>query len=386
MNILIIPSWYQNKKQPTSGSFFKEQAIALSKEGHSVILLDVTMLGTKSISKEEICHVARYKDNGITIYSFKSYSFGLGRFPRIYYKIFEFKLNLMLRKIIREHKIDVMHVHSVYPAGIAAINISKKFQLPIVYTEHRGGFGLTSLSNRNREMLKRVIENCDHTIYVSKFLMNSINRQICTNTKSTVVPNAVNELFIHQPRYEKTVFTFLSVGRLVKIKRMDLTIKAFAEALKKVDAKLIIAGDGPEKENLKQLVENLKITDKVEFVGQATREEISDLLIYCDAFILASDVESFGVVYLEALAVGRPVVTTRNGGAEEIINDTNGTLVEVGNLKGLANAIEQTILNYSKYDSKIISSECLERYSYKRVVRQLEEIYIKVIQKEKNVL
>jgi len=174
-------------------------------------------------------------------------------------------------------------------------------------------------------------------------------------------------------------FIFLTVSYLKDNKNVDVLIKAFKKALDHIDAKLIIGGKGPEEEKLKMLCADLGISNKVEFKGALSRAEVPQVINSCNVFVLASKFETFGVVLIEALSSGKPVISTKNGGAQDIVNSNNGLLVDVDSVSQLGDAIIKMKENYSKYNSVNISRECKDKYNKTNVAARIEEVYKKLL-------
>ena len=156
-------------------------------------------------------------------------------------------------------------------------------------------------------------------------------------------------------------------------------IKAFYKAFpNETDVFLNIVGEGEERNNLQDIINQYNIGDRVKLLGQKTRSELSLLMKDANAFALASRIETFGVVYIEAMLSGLPVVATICGGPENFVDETNGILIQVDDVESLANALTAMRLNIDKYDGVKISQECNERFSpqsiAKEIVRQYEKI------------
>ena len=140
-----------------------------------------------------------------------------------------------------------------------------------------------------------------------------------------------------------------------------------------------IAGDGPEKNKLSDLITALNVPSKVKLLGQLGKEELLSRLKDSDVFILTSSQETFGVAFAEALSTGIPVISTSCGGPEEFINENNGLLVPVNNLGALTDAMSYMMQNYEKYDHDIIKSECIEKFSSNVIAEQIINIYRKIL-------
>ncbi|MHB8962254.1 MAG: glycosyltransferase, partial [Saccharofermentanales bacterium] len=182
----------------------------------------------------------------------------------------------------------------------------------------------------------------------------------------------------------KGIFRFVSVGNLIPSKRMDLLIGSFAKVFKgNPGVSLTIYGGGPEREKLENTVYELGVSDQVKLMGQRPREEISSYLKSCDCFALASQSETFGVVYIEALACGVPVIAARSGGPESFINSSNGILVPVNDLDRFASALEVMYQNSGSYDHQRISEETLAQFSPEHVAVRLTEVYTRIVNMSK---
>ena len=146
-------------------------------------------------------------------------------------------------------------------------------------------------------------------------------------------------------------------------KGFDILLKAFSIVYKeKPEVKLILGGDGPERENLQKLAKILNIEEAVTFAGALPRENVRLLMAESACFVLSSHVETFGVVLIEALSQGTPVVATKCGGPESIIVSGDGILVEVADVNALAQAMKEVVENPELYDSGSLRQRCLERF------------------------
>jgi N-acetyl-alpha-D-glucosaminyl L-malate synthase BshA len=204
-----------------------------------------------------------------------------------------------------------------------------------------------------------------------------------------VVPN-----FIDCSKYDKKEFTdcqremmadkkekiITHISNFRKVKRIDDVIKIFYEIQKKIDAKLMMVGEGPEKEMAEDLAEELHIEDKVMFLGQS--HEIDKILCFSDLFLLPSEKESFGLSALEAMVNGVAVISTNTGGLPEVNqHGISGYLSNVGDIEEMAsNALKilqnEKILEKFKQGARDVA----EKFDIKNVVPLYEDIYTKALQ------
>jgi len=180
----------------------------------------------------------------------------------------------------------------------------------------------------------------------------------------------------------KNGFRFLTVGSLGEKKGHKDLINAFAATFPdRSDVKLEIVGGGPLRGELLALSERTGVGDRVTLSGELVRLDVVSRMQACDAFVLSSHHETFGVVLAEAMACGKPCVATVCGGPEHIINDRNGILVPSGNQASLATAMSTMIETIDDYDGAAIRAECLSRYGADRLVERLEDLYCEALER-----
>jgi len=192
------------------------------------------------------------------------------------------------------------------------------------------------------------------------------------------IPNMVNGEFFTFPATIRSIdpFVFITSGRLLHVKGFDILIRAFAELVKggHTNIWLKILGKGKEKTGLEKLSMDLKVWDKVIFTGRVSREAVKKELQAANCFVLASRYEAFGIVLIEAMATGLPVIATRSGGPGKIIKPEYGYLVDPENVKGLAQAMQEMIGKFSSFDQKGIRKGVLNRYEQTGIAGQYIEL------------
>jgi L-malate glycosyltransferase len=381
LNILIIPSWYSTKDNPTNGSFFREQAHALKESGNNVIVAFVEVRLFSKINKKQRVEVI--DDNGV-----KTYRIIQGKFPKTGNVgtaiAFRQGLKKIYREIIKSEKIDTVHLHSCIWGGIGGAYIAKKLKVPFVITEHSSYYGRFKVNFIESQLIKYTLKNSDKVISVSSYLKGIVSKYYKDDI--TIIPNMVDcsEFLDYKLNNKNTCnkFTFLSLCYLKKNKGVDILIKAFSKYFNYENVELIVAGDGPERVNLEKLAVELGVSNKVKFKGALSRSEVKKEMSNCNVFALASRFETFGVVLIEALASGKPVISTRNGGANDIVNNLNGILVEIDNINELGEKMYYMYENYNKYNSYKIREDCIYRYNKEVIIKELSNIYNEVNRKK----
>ena len=185
--------------------------------------------------------------------------------------------------------------------------------------------------------------------------------------------------FTIKKRIKNEKFIFFSLAFLEGEKGFDTLIKSFAKKFKDKEAVLYIGGDGSQRSWLEALTVENGVKDQIIFLGALSRDDVSKWMNKCDCFVLPSRYETFGVVYIEALASGRPVIGALNGGAEDIINNLNGYLIPIDDIDILAEKMIEVYDNIESYDEEEIRIDCLKRFSPKVIVNKIISVYKEVL-------
>ena len=163
-------------------------------------------------------------------------------------------------------------------------------------------------------------------------------------------------------------------------KGIDILLKAWRRFINEYpDARLLIGGGGKAKQKAIEWAEKYGLQSSVKFLGVLDRKQVVEQMQQCDCFVLPSRYETFGVVYIEAMACGKPVIAVKNGGPDDFIKDFNGVLIEPEQTEGLLTAMKKMINEQDSFDSNKIVSFVENKFSQRAVAQQLEDIYVKVL-------
>lgn len=381
MHILILPSWYPKNSKDVSGVFFRDQALALQRYGHRVGVIAPLMRSMrKLLDTDESKSLLRYEDDGGVNTYRKDVLAILPRVPYGNYKIYKNAARTLLKRYIKDQgKPDIIHAHSAIFAGAAAEELSKEFSIPFVLTEHSTGFARKIYSSWQLKLAKKAIQESKSCIAVSPSLADLISKQFQENkTKWLWVPNVVADRFEGPKTNEREgrPLRFLNLALMTEKKgQLDL-IRAFVELINKgTRAELWFGGDGPIRVQLEDMVKSSGISESVHFLGIVPPDEVPGLLTQVDVMVVSSHYETFGVVAAEALMAGIPVIATRCGGPECIVESGDGLLVEPRNPESLATAMLKIAQTIGHYDPKIISERARKRFSGPAIANQLTRIY-----------
>jgi glycosyltransferase involved in cell wall biosynthesis len=387
MHIAVIPSWYPADSKDIGGSFFREQALALQRFNHQVGVIYPHQLSVKDYKKFRMHgnEITKEFDEGMPTYR----NFGLGWLPRLPYanmKLWVAKGLQIFAEYIKDHgKPDIIHAHSMLYAGALASAIKRRYNIPFVVTEHSSAYVSKSLSDWQRKASMQVAANANMRIGVSEFFCDYLTHYLNPSLAWLYVPNILSYQFSVEVKKTSTdkpdKFTFLNVSLLTENKGIALLLNAFARSFAGNDNFCLnIAGDGPMRSSLEELSCKLGIKNQVRFLGLLSRENVLKIMHKSDAYVLTSQIETFGVVLIEALALGLPVVATRCGGPQSIIIDNkNGYLVNNNDVSDISNGMQKVFDNYAQFDEIEIRNDCLQRFSEETVVAELTREYQKMI-------
>lgn len=367
MHILIVASWYPTPENPLNGIFFQQKARAMARCGHtvSVIAPEVCLRlgGRKSgISVSRVDGVAEYRYLRRNLTPFWAEGVAKQQIPMV---------RKLYKQVCKDNgKPDVIHLESARCA-YAAVALAKKESIPLTYTEHYTGIYNSKPGTFLDRTMKLAVENADHTFLLCSAMRHRLNP---AEDRSSFLPNAIDfsEFFVKE---SSQPFTFCALAGLRKIKGFDILLNAFAKVHSVFpDCRLVIGGDGPEKEALVALRHELGLDDVVAFPGSISAQRRGAFFAGNSAFVCSSLTETFCVVVIEAFAAGLPVVATKCGGPEDLVNDTNGYLVEKGDAAALAEGMIKMVETRSRFDSEQIRKDAFLLYDESSVVRRQLEI------------
>lgn len=380
-HILIIPSWYPSSYNKLRGIFFQEQAEALAKNNELFVgLIAIQEISLKEILSESKIDFGVKKSVKNDVHSIVLQYPSIPKMPNLRAKINFTLFKIIFKQYVKENGLpDIIHLHS-FLDGESAIWIKNNYNIPYVVTEHFSGFSRNLLNNFQLKLARRVFEASSYNIAVSPKFTLLLGKMFNLSFKH--IPNGVNSDFFTIGNKEKnlTKFRFINIAFLDKNKNQEMLIKSFSLAFKNnKNVELLIVGSGIEYNNLSNLIQKLDLQDKITLYGKADRNKIRELLQSSRAFVLSSKYETFGVVIIEAMACGLPVISTKCEGPESIITDSGlGVLCDIDK-KALAESMYELYYNINNYRAEYIREYIVSYYSHKAIVTRLISIYKEVI-------
>lgn len=366
-----------------SGVVATELGMALSQRGHEIHFITYK----QPVRLANLSSKMHYHEVNVPEYAL------------FHYQPYELALSSKLVNIVKQHHIDLLHVHYAIPhayAGYMAKEMLKEegIEVPMVTTLH--GTDITLVGNHPfyKPAVTFSINHSDVVTSVSQSLKEDTLRLFDVKKEIQVIPNFIDITRAERAvldcqrsvmaREDEKIITHISNFR--KVKRIDDVIKIFHLIQKKIKSKLVMVGEGPERQMAEELAASLGIEEKVIFLGQSN--EVDKILCFSDLFLLPSEKESFGLAALEAMMAGTPVISSNTGGLPEVNKEgVTGYLSNVGDVKEMAkNGIhilqDDSRLEKFKQNAKKLAS----KFSIDAIVPMYEKMYENALKEGKRVL
>lgn len=392
MHILIIPSLlYQTEYMPLSGIFQKHQADCLAGAGHQVGVLSAGLLPFKCVfMKNRYSKPVPASEGGISVVR----RYGKAYLPQRYLKpallmgaMVQHGMEAFGRYVELNGRPDVLHAHDCLYGGVLALRLKEKYGVPYVLTEHSTGHLRGIYTPEQDSIIRSVLAGADAVSTVGSGTLRVFREKFADAApvrNATLLYNLLDKSFEESaiPSVEKEPgkFVFLNVANLVEQKSQLNLIRAVPKVLERHrHAVLRIGGAGPMKPQLEQAITELNLGEKVSLLGLLNRGQVMHEMASCDAFVLSSRVETFGVVLIEAMAMGKPVVSTICGGPEDFVDGQSGYLMPANDVDALADAMVKMAENAGSFEPDAVRRHCIERFGREAFLKRLEGIYRQAI-------
>lgn len=390
--IFMLCSWLDHKS--TIGIFFREQAKILSEDFEfTLATLREEPIGFRSfLKKKKLSKVEKHiSTEGLPVYYLEFYYFWfLGSYFKENFK------KRALKKFFKslneqEGRINLIHAQSLFKAGYWAYWIHEMFKIPYILTEHNQ-ISFYGLKTDERVLVDKVFLNSQKNLVVS---FDKIRQFAANGVYADFVPigNFVDEQRFHyaeeHPKKENN-FAFSTIGAFSLIKDQTTLLKAIEIVASRNPERSFAfnwvgfdAWGGDSRDKVEQLLTDYTLPNlSIHLLATAERDHVAELLQATDLFLFSSISEGMPVSVLEALACGVPVVTTRCGGVDEIIDESNGRMVQIKDYEGMADFIEKVILGDITFDRKKISASAIEKFGSEAFRQKMKKIYEEAISKQ----
>ena len=310
---------------------------------------------------------------GSSLYRFEARAYALG-------------IRRTAERIHADTPIDLIHAHFIYPDGVAGHELAQRWNIPLVITEHAPWTGWLDRPGVRGPALMAA-RDAARLIAVSSYVRDSIVAYTGDPDRVVVIPNGVDPTMYRLGHAEaRNPGQILYVGVINFNKGIDILLESMRGVLReRPDARLVLAGGSfyrntrLQQEALERQAADLGLGDRVRFIGHRTPTEIARLMAESVVVVLPSRAESFGSVLIEALACGTPVVSSRSGGPEDIVDESVGKLVPKEDPAALARALVEVLDTPERYDPESTRRRVLERFGWESIVARTLEVYRDVV-------
>ena len=312
-------------------------------------------------------------------------------YPLFDYPPYETALASTMVDVIINNKVELLHVHYAIPHASAAymakqILAKEGIQIPVITTLHGTDITLVGRDKTYSPVVTFSMNESDAITAVSKNLRDETYRNFKIEKEIGVIYNFVDvKRFNRKPiiAFKQVIAPnneriLLHASNFRKVKRVGDVVKVFTEVNKVIPSKLLFVGDGPERSYIEGLCRESEAHNDIRFLGR--QEQMEDILAISDLFLLPSEYESFGLVALEAMAAGVPVISTNAGGLPEInSNGVTGFLSNVGDVDNMSRNIINIFSDSKAFDEmKKHAIEQAQKFDIDTIVPEYEKLYKKV--------
>ena len=379
--LILTPSYPNENESFIVDTFVKYQVDELKKYFNNIVVIAPVLRSFGYFRKDRLCK--DYSYDNVNVY-----------FPRCFYipiswsrKILVDNRLRIVEQTIEEHHLefDLIHAHFTWPSGYLGVQLKEKYETPVITTIHENGNWFDQEVKMNNHFINETWAGADALIRVNQKdipILKRYNEQVYfipNGFSSTLHPTCVvaaREL-LGVPADIKIIF---ALGNLVKRKGFNYLIDAMKLICSQRDDVLCyIGGKGPEKGRLQRQIDRLHLGKNVKLLGSIPCDQLNFWMNACDLFVLPSLSESFGIVQIEALACGKPVVSARNRGSEEVIVlDDYGLLVEPADPSDLC--VKILLALSREWDSEMIIAYA-EQFAWssiaKEIVKKHEQLLVR---------
>ncbi|HMF53543.1 MAG TPA: N-acetyl-alpha-D-glucosaminyl L-malate synthase BshA [Edaphobacter sp.] len=321
-------------------------------------------------------------------------------YPLFEYPPYDLALATRMAEVADFYSLDLLHVHYAIPHSVSALlasqmieshsQLARRRRLPFITTLHGTDITLIGLDPSYLPITRFAIERSDGVTAISSHLADRTREAFGVSNEIEVIRNFVNcDVYVRRPELvaemrprfasaDEPLFVHLSNFRPVK--RVLDVIEVFARVARVLPARLMLIGDGPDRSAAEHLALRHGVQDRIHFLGK--QDAVHELLPLADLMLMPSQMESFGLAALEAMACGVPAIATRVGGVPELIDDNiNGLLFELGDVESMANAAITLLNDPARLQSMSQQARrtAQDRFCTTRIIPLYENYYQRVL-------
>lgn len=326
-------------------------------------------------------------------------------YPLFEHPPYDLALATRMAEVAEFYSLDLLHVHYAIPHSVSALlarqmletqqEAARRRYLPFITTLHGTDITLVGLDRSYLPITQFGIEQSDGVTAISSHLRDRTREAFNIQGEIEVIRNFVNcDVYVRvpskvvamRPRFadaDEKLLVHLSNFRPVK--RILDVVEVFARVAKAIPARLMMVGDGPDRSSAEYLALRLGVQDRIHFLGK--QDNVNELLPLADLMLMPSEMESFGLAALEAMACSVPTVATRVGGVPELIDhDVNGLLFPVGDIEGMSDGAISLLSDEARLISMATAARktASDRFCSSRIIPLYEQYYERVLERSQN--
>jgi N-acetyl-alpha-D-glucosaminyl L-malate synthase BshA len=365
-----------------SGVVATELGIELAAAGHQVHFITYSQPFRLTGREEGICY----------------HEVPVSNYPLFEYPPYDLALASRMAEVAEYYGLDLLHVHYAIPHSVSALLAKQMLatrgrHLPFVTTLHGTDITLVGLDRSYLPITQFSIEQSDGITSISQYLKDRTIKEFRTKKQIEVIPNFVNcDIYVPLPaevrREERSRYALpdekilIHLSNFRPVKRVTDAIEIFSRINKHVPSQLLLVGDGPDRSSAEWLAARKGIQDRVHFLGK--QDSVNELLPLADLMLMPSELESFGLAALEAMACRVPAIATGVGGVPELIeNGVNGRLFSVGDVDAMAEGALELLLAAEKLDAMATAARqtAQKRFCSTKIIPLYEDFYERVLER-----
>ncbi|WP_263365952.1 N-acetyl-alpha-D-glucosaminyl L-malate synthase BshA [Edaphobacter bradus] len=316
-------------------------------------------------------------------------------YPLFEHPPYDLALATRMAEVAEFYSLDLLHVHYAIPHSVSALLAKQMLAdrnrtLPIITTLHGTDITLVGLDRSYLPITRFGIIRSDGVTSISEYLCDRTREAFNVTSEIAVIRNFVNcDVYVRKPELvaamrprfaQPNERLLVHLSNFRPVKRVLDVIEVFARVSRALPARLMLIGDGPDRSLAEHLALHHGIQDRVHFLGK--QDNVNELLPLADLMLMPSEMESFGLAALEAMACSVPAIATRVGGVPELIDDQiNGLLFEVGDVDSMADAAVRLLLDQTRLNELATAARktAQDRFCASRIIPLYEDYYRRVI-------
>jgi glycosyltransferase involved in cell wall biosynthesis len=364
------------------GIFYRRQALALAESGLEVTVVAIELISVLTLLKNplRIFNLSRSMNQSGKLCEIRVVA-ALWR-PGSESAVVKKHQHLLLRELQMLPHIDLLQAHVAWFAGVSTAAVALQLKLPYFITEHSSTVLVPKgFSAYRQDGLRRTYQGAHVNVAVSYFLKNAMEANFDA-PRVEVIPNSVDGSFFHPADRQKAKKIIFSAGNLKPSKGFRELIAAFAQLDPIFELRIAGSGSAQFTSELQQLVHTLQLTERVIFTGQLSAEALRDAMQQALCFALPSYHETFGVVYIEALACGIPVLAGNVGGHTAFITPDRGVLVDAHDPASVAAGLQALIARLDSFDCTGLRAGILAEFGHTAVTQRMRDLIDHVLKGE----